>query len=132
MWDPFSFIFSSNSHLLLVETVHSSTWTYFSANPSFRLVETSFLSTGNSIVLFRVFSATRNYYWNLGEVKFQRQNIFLLVNTSFINIFRDFKIFSTSTKFSLNKKTLEIKSVSTRRNEQHLTENQNRKNLVYT
>ena len=30
-------------------------WKYFSVSPSFRQVETSFLSTGNSIVLFQVF-----------------------------------------------------------------------------
>ena len=35
----------SQTTLLLVEAVFSSTGTYFSANPSFRLVKTSFLST---------------------------------------------------------------------------------------
>ena len=63
-------IFSDSSQLLPVETVHSSTGTYFSANPSFWLVETSLLSTGNSIVLFQVFSSSGNYYWNFGEVNF--------------------------------------------------------------
>ena len=55
-----SFIFSDKIKLIPLETVHFSTGTYFSANPSFRLVETSFLSTGNSIVLFQVFSASGN------------------------------------------------------------------------
>ena len=53
--NPFSFNLSDNSQLLLVGTVHSSTGTYVSANPSFRLVKTSFLSTGNSIVLLLSF-----------------------------------------------------------------------------
>ena len=39
----------SQTTLLLVEAVFSSTGTYFSANPSFRLVKASFLSTENSI-----------------------------------------------------------------------------------
>ena len=33
-----------------------------------RLVETSFLSTGNSIVLFWVFSASGKCYWNLEDL----------------------------------------------------------------
>ena len=41
--------------MVRVEAVFPSTGTYFSAIPSFRLVETSFLSTRNSIILFRVF-----------------------------------------------------------------------------
>ena len=57
-------IFSGSGQLLLVEAVFPSTGTYFSANFSFRPVEISFLSAGNSIVLFRVFSVGRNYYWN--------------------------------------------------------------------
>ena len=56
-----SFIFSDNCQLLLEETVHSSTGTYFPVSPSFRLVETSFLSTRNNSVFFRVFSACGNY-----------------------------------------------------------------------
>ena len=48
--------------MLPVEAAFSSTRLYFPINPSFRLVETSFLSTGNSAVLFRVFSASGNYY----------------------------------------------------------------------
>ena len=38
-----------------METAFSSNRAYFSVNPSFRLVEISFLSIGNSIVLLRVF-----------------------------------------------------------------------------
>ena len=38
-----------------------STGTYFSANPSFRLVKTSFLSTGNCVFLFQVFF----YLWKI-------------------------------------------------------------------
>ena len=44
--------FSDRSQLLSVEAVYSSTGAYFSANPSFRLVETTFLPTGNSIIFF--------------------------------------------------------------------------------
>ena len=46
-----------------METVYCRTGTYFSANPLFRLVETSFLSTVNSIVLFRGF-----FYFNRGQI----------------------------------------------------------------
>ena len=49
--------------------------------------------TGNSFVLFRVFSASENYYWNQvklsSQVNFERQNVFLLVNCKFFNNFRD-------------------------------------------
>ena len=48
----FFFIFPYSDQLRLVEVVYSSTRTYRSANPSFDLVKASFLSTGNSIVLF--------------------------------------------------------------------------------
>ena len=42
--------------------------TYFYTNPLFRLVETYFLSSGNSILLFRAFfSDVRNHYWNYWE-----------------------------------------------------------------
>ena len=59
-----------------VETVHSSTGTYFPANPSIRLVETSFLATGNSVDFFRVFSASENYYWNVGEIAKTKNEIY--------------------------------------------------------
>ena len=52
-----------------------------------------FLSTGNGIVVFQVFSTNGNYYWNLGQVNCWRRNIFLPVDASFLDIFRDFKIF---------------------------------------
>ena len=46
---PFS---SDSSQLLSVEAVYSSTEVYFSANISFQLVKSSFLSTENNIALF--------------------------------------------------------------------------------
>ena len=49
--------------MLLVETVYCRTGTYFSANPLFCLAETSFLSTGNSIVLSRGF-----FHFNRGQI----------------------------------------------------------------
>ena len=52
----------SQTTLLQVEAAFSSTGTYFSANPSFRLVKASFLSTENSIFLFQFFSANGKYY----------------------------------------------------------------------
>ena len=52
------------------------------------LMEMSFLSTRKSIVIFRVFSASGNYYWNLGWDRF------LLVNTNFF-----LSIFSEILKF---------------------------------
>ena len=45
-------IFSDISQLVPVEAVYSSTGAYFSVNPSFRLVLTSVLFSGNIIVLF--------------------------------------------------------------------------------
>ena len=59
--------FSDSSQLLPVKGVFSSTGTYFSVNPSFRLVKMSFLSTGNINFLFQVFSSNQKYYLNLGE-----------------------------------------------------------------
>ena len=53
-WKSFSFIFSDSSQLLSAKAVFSSARTYCSANPSFRLVNMRFLSTGNSIFLFQV------------------------------------------------------------------------------
>ena len=53
-WKPFSSIFSDRSQQLPVEAVFSSTGPYFSVSPSFWLVNTSLLSTGNSIFLFQV------------------------------------------------------------------------------
>ena len=49
---PFSL---DSSQLLSVEAVYSSTEAYFSVNPSFRLVKSSFLSTENSIALLSDF-----------------------------------------------------------------------------
>ena len=49
---PFS---SDTSQLLSVEVVYSSTEAYFSVNPSFQLVKSSFLSTENSIALLSDF-----------------------------------------------------------------------------
>ena len=46
---PFSF---DSSQLLSAEAVYSSTEAYFSANMSFQLVKSSFLSTENNIALF--------------------------------------------------------------------------------
>ena len=46
---PFS---SDSSQLLSTKVVYSSTVSYFSVNPSFWLVKSSFLSTENSIALF--------------------------------------------------------------------------------
>ena len=66
---PFSSISLDSSKLLPVKAAFSSTGTYFSANPLFRLVKTSF--SGISIFLFRFFfRANRKYYSSLGEVKF--------------------------------------------------------------
>ena len=48
-WKPFSSIFSDRSQQLPVEAVFSLTGPYFSVSPSFWLVNTSLLSTGNSI-----------------------------------------------------------------------------------
>ena len=59
--------FSDSSQLLPVKGVFSSTGTYFSVNPSFRLVKMSFLSTGNINFLFQVFSSNQKYYLNLEE-----------------------------------------------------------------
>ena len=66
---------ASGTHFLSFSqtTVNYYQWKQFIlqlANPSFRLVEMSFLSTRNSIVLFRVFSSGGNYYSNLWEVNF--------------------------------------------------------------
>ena len=59
----FFFIFSDSSQLLPVEVVFSSNGTYFSANSSFRLVKTSFLSTEHSIFLCsKFFTANGKYY----------------------------------------------------------------------
>ena len=55
---PFSL---DRSQLLAVEAVNCSTKAYFSVNPSFRLVKSSFLSTENSIGLLSDFSACRDY-----------------------------------------------------------------------
>ena len=49
---PFSQI---ASQLLLVEAIHPSTELYFSTNPSFRLVETCFLFSGNIIIFISSF-----------------------------------------------------------------------------
>ena len=66
-----------------------STGAYFSADLSFRLVETSFLFTGNCIFL-KFFAANGKYYWNLREVKFWRRTIFLLVDNNFFDFSRHF------------------------------------------
>ena len=50
-----------------VATIHSTTGTYFSASPSSLLVETSFLSTGNSIILFQVFLFVKTVIENWGS-----------------------------------------------------------------
>ena len=50
-----------------VATIHSSTGTYFSASPSFPLVEMSFLSTGNSIILFQVFLLVETVFESWGS-----------------------------------------------------------------
>ena len=81
--NPFSFIFSDKSQLLPAGTVHSSTGTYFSANSLFKLVETSFLSTGN-VFLFRDFFCK----WK-PLLKLESETIFLLVNKYFQR-FEDF------------------------------------------
>ena len=96
------FLFSHNSQLLPVDAVFSLTRTNFSANPSLRLEETSFLSTGNSIVLFQVFFRVlfKNCYWNLGEVNFKRRSIFLLLNTSFFIFSEILRFFNVEATFS--------------------------------
>ena len=59
----------------------------FWVNPSFYLVETSFLSFGNSTVLFWLFCASGNYYWNLGEVNFKWRPVFSIYS-EFLRFFK--------------------------------------------
>ena len=80
--------------------VHSLTGTYFSANPLFWLAKTSFLATGNSVDLFRVFSASKNYYSNLGEIKKRRKTKYISASehqffSIFSEILRFFKVEAT-------------------------------------
>ena len=65
---------SESSQLLPVKAVYSSTRTYFSANPSFRLMEAIFLSTGNSIVLFRSFFCQWKLLLKFGGSQFLKAN----------------------------------------------------------
>ena len=73
-----------------MEADFSSTRTYCSASPSFRLVKTvnSLLETVFFYSTF--FSANRKYYWNLQKVKFSRRTIFILAEPK---LFRLFQIF---------------------------------------
>ena len=61
----FSHFFQTEVNYCPWKAVYSSTGAYFSANTSFRLVETTFLPTGNSIILFRGFCSTSE--WNIIE-----------------------------------------------------------------
>ena len=68
--------FSDSSQLLPVESVVPLTVTYFLANSSFWLEETSVLSALNSFSLFRVFFAGGNYYeiWRKSDFKEEPQS----------------------------------------------------------
>ena len=60
--------------MLPMTAVFSSTGTYFLFNHSFRLVETSFLSDGNSIVLFRFFFSQWKLLLKFDKSRFVQTN----------------------------------------------------------
>ena len=82
--------------------------TNFSTNASFRLVKTYFVSSGNSMLLFRAFFLLLETIIEIRGNQFQQKNIFLLVETIF-NFFcqkkQFFRIvgtcFSTNPSFQL-------------------------------
>ena len=76
--------------MLPVEAVSSSTATYLSVNHSFWLVETSFLSTGDSIVLFQVFLCQWKLLLKLGRSQFLKTNHIPASGHQCFEFFRDF------------------------------------------
>ena len=52
---------------------------YFSMNPSFRQVQTCFMSSENSMLLFRAFYLMLETIIETRENQFEMENIFLLV-----------------------------------------------------
>ena len=73
-----------------MEAAYSSTGTYFSANSSFWLMETSFLSSGNSIVLFRVFFCWLKLLLKLEGSKFLKKNHITASEHQFLKFFQRF------------------------------------------
>ena len=70
----------------------SSNETYFSANLSFQIVKTSFLSTGNSIVLFRGFYASETITETWGKSIF-KDEVYSCKGAPIFSIFQKFKGF---------------------------------------